>query len=103
MTETPEARLRRLSMRSWRRGTKEMDLILGPFSDARLAALAPATLARYEALLAENDQDLYPWITGQTATPAQYHDLIDEIGRFARARLGPDPDTNPGPNPGAGA
>ena len=40
MTETPEARLKRLRMRSWRRGTKEMDLILGPWADARLPAMA---------------------------------------------------------------
>ena len=29
MSETAEARLKRMRMRSWRRGTKEMDMILG--------------------------------------------------------------------------
>ncbi|MGL4320881.1 MAG: succinate dehydrogenase assembly factor 2, partial [Paracoccaceae bacterium] len=47
MTETPDARLKRLSMRSWRRGTKEMDLILGPFADAHLSRMDAATVARY--------------------------------------------------------
>ena len=32
MTETAEARLKRMAMRSWRRGTKEMDLVLGPWA-----------------------------------------------------------------------
>ena len=45
-------------MRSWRRGMKEMDLILGPFSDSELATLGEGELALYEALLNENDQDL---------------------------------------------
>ncbi|MFC2966763.1 FAD assembly factor SdhE [Acidimangrovimonas pyrenivorans] len=89
MSESPEDRLKRMKMRSWRRGTKEMDLILGPWADAHLAGLAPAALDLYEALLAENDQDLYPWITGQSPMPAQYAELLGEIGTFARARLGP--------------
>ena len=32
--ETREIRLRRLRLRSWRRGIREMDLILGGFADA---------------------------------------------------------------------
>ena len=41
--ESAEVRLKRLTMRSWRRGTKEMDLVLGPFADARLAAMPTQT------------------------------------------------------------
>ena len=44
MTETRETRIKRLRMRSWRRGIKEMDLILGGFADAELAGLDAATL-----------------------------------------------------------
>lgn len=86
MSEAPQARLKRLAMRSWRRGTREMDLILGPFADGRLGALAPAALDLYEALLAENDQDLYPWITGARAAPERFRALVDEIAAFARNR-----------------
>lgn len=75
-------------MRSWRRGTKEMDLILGPYADAHLATMAPGKLDLFDALLAENDQDLYPWVTGGQACPTQYLDLLAEIGAFARARHG---------------
>ena len=63
-----------------------MDLILGPFSDARLAAMEGPALDLYEALLAENDQDLYPWITGSAPPPAAYAALLSEIGGFVRAR-----------------
>lgn len=87
MTELPEARLKRLSMRSWRRGTKEMDLILGPWSDAHLAGLDESRLALYDVLLEENDQDLLPWVLGQRAAPPELAGLIAEIGSFARTRL----------------
>ena len=79
MLETPEIRLKRLKMRSWRRGTKEMDLILGPFSDESLLALTPALLDDYEALLEENDQDLYQWFSGQLPAPEKYQKVIHAV------------------------
>ena len=63
-SETPESRLRRLRLRSWRRGTREMDLILGRFADAGLEGLAPGLLEAFDMLLSENDHDLYRWIAG---------------------------------------
>lgn len=88
MSETAEARLKRMRMRSWRRGTKEMDLILGPYADARLDGMGAAALELYDALLEENDQDLYPWISGAQPCPPQYLDLLSEIAAFARSRHG---------------
>lgn len=85
--EKAEARLKRMAMRSWRRGTKEMDLVLGPFADARLAGMDEATLAIYDALLDENDQDLLPWVLGQATPPAPLAPLLAEIAVFAKARL----------------
>ncbi|MEL7173522.1 MAG: succinate dehydrogenase assembly factor 2, partial [Pseudomonadota bacterium] len=59
--EDRETRLKRLRIRSWRRGTREMDMLLGPFADGAsgLATLDEGQLAAYEELLEENDQDLY--------------------------------------------
>jgi antitoxin CptB len=67
--ESREIRLKRLRIRSWRRGTREMDLLLGPYSDGPLAELDEPALAAYEALLEVGDTDLYAWISG--AKPAQ--------------------------------
>jgi antitoxin CptB len=89
MAETARDRLKRLRMRSWRRGTKEMDLILGPYADAHLGGMDAATLDVYEVLLAENDQDLIGWVLGQTTPPAPLAPLISVIGAFARQRLSP--------------
>lgn len=86
MTEERQARLKRMSMRSWRRGTKEMDLILGPYADAHLAHMSDATLALYDTLLAQNDQDLYPIMTGVQPAPAPLAALAAEIAAFARNR-----------------
>lgn len=83
MTEGPGTRLKRLRIRSWRRGIREMDLILGAFADSGLAGLSDADLALYEALLAENDHDLYAWISGAAPAPSRYAALL--------ARIAPSP------------
>ena len=77
--EAPEARLKRMKMRSMRRGIREMDLILGAFADTQLAAMAPAELDLYDALLSENDHDLYQWVSRQSEVPARYGALIGRI------------------------
>ncbi|KPQ07223.1 MAG: hypothetical protein HLUCCA12_07630 [Rhodobacteraceae bacterium HLUCCA12] len=92
-----ETDLKRLRMRAWRRGTKEMDLILGPFADTALAGLDPALRARFDALLSKNDHDLYQWLTarigsnaaGGSRGPDVYAPLLDQIARHATARLSP--------------
>lgn len=84
MTETPDIRFKRLRLRAWRRGTREMDIILGGFADARLTGLSPEALAVFEDVLEENDQDLYCWIAGQAAPPAALAPLLAEIAAHAR-------------------
>lgn len=77
--EDPETRLRRLYMRSWRRGMKEMDLILGHFAKTRLRDLSPSELDAHEQLMDEPDQDLYAWISGASPTPAPFKASIERI------------------------
>ncbi len=72
MSESTEIRRKRLSFRSWHRGTREMDLLLGAFADAHLDALSEDQLARFEALLELADPDLFAWIQGREAVPAAY-------------------------------
>ncbi|WP_417719307.1 succinate dehydrogenase assembly factor 2 [Salipiger sp.] len=85
MTETAEHRLKRLAMRSMRRGIKEMDIILVRYADARLATMSAAELDTYEVLLEENDQDLYQWVSGQSAAPEHLRPLVADISRIAGA------------------
>lgn len=65
-----EARRKRLRYRAWHRGTKEMDLVLGPYADAHIDSLAVPELDRLEALMDEEDTDLLKWVMGQEIPPA---------------------------------
>ena len=80
--ETPETRLRRLRMRSRYRGIREMDLVLGRFADGALAGLDPEALDAFEALLSENDHDIYGWIAGRAETPARHAAIVGRIRAF---------------------
>lgn len=71
-----ENRIKRLRYRSWHRGCKETDLVLGRFADEKLAGLSPAMVETYERLLDENDADIWQWLTGKTAPP-EYGILIE--------------------------
>ena len=84
--ESHDNRLKRLFMRSMRRGIKEMDIILKAWADDNLAGMDDAALTLYDALLSENDQDLYQWVTGQQAAPEKFTGLIEQIATHAGAR-----------------
>ena len=103
-----EQRCRRARYRAWRRGTKELDLLLGRFASWALASqmlvsgtlasetleagalasealasgrLNEAALQAFEDLLEEKDPDIYDWIMG--ATPPQRHQqIIERIRQF---------------------
>jgi len=68
-SEPRDIRLKRLKIRSWHRGTQEMDILLGRFADAELPELSDGELDLYDKLLFEDDQDLYAWITGERPWP----------------------------------
>lgn len=84
MAEPRETKIKRLKMRSMRRGIKEMDLILEAFARAELNSMSDAGLALYDQLIAENDHDLYSWIGGQVPVPAPYQELIAQISAEAQ-------------------
>ncbi len=68
-SEGLEPRRAKLLFRSWHRGMREMDLILGRFADAEIGTLTGIELDQYERLLDISDTDLLPWITGQRPIP----------------------------------
>jgi antitoxin CptB len=82
--EQAETRIKRLRMRSMRRGTREMDLILMQFSEAGLAELSPALLDDYELLLSENDHRLYSWVSRQEEPPSEHLAIVDRIRAYLR-------------------
>ena len=86
--EPRHIREKRLRMRSMRRGTKEMDIILEGFFAMCLSDFDNGTLGEYEALLDENDQDLYQWISGQTDVPSQHTKMINLIKTYLHHKHG---------------
>jgi antitoxin CptB len=86
--ETAEVRRKRLLMRSWRRGTREMDLMLGPFAEARLPGMDGPALDGFDRLLETPDQDLTDWFLGRAAPPDWARALVAEIARHSQQRPG---------------
>ena len=68
--EELDNRRKRLIFRSWHRGTREMDLIMGSFAEVNLPAMDEGALDLYEELLHTSDPDVYDWISGQKPVPA---------------------------------
>jgi antitoxin CptB len=86
MTSSPEIRRKRLSFRSWHRGTQESDLILGRFADAHLAGFDDGQLDCYEALLDCADADIFDWVSGRAEPPPEHdHDVTRLLVSFSQA------------------
>jgi antitoxin CptB len=67
-----DERRRRLLYRSWHRGTREMDLIMGRFADAAISELTDAEIGELERLADVPDPELYAWLTGSRPVPDNY-------------------------------
>ena len=68
-----DERRRRLLYRSWHRGTREMDLIMGRFADAAVGELTEAEITELERLNDVPDPELYAWLTGGRPVPDDYN------------------------------
>jgi antitoxin CptB len=74
---------KRLLYRSWHRGTREMDLLLGRFAERNLPTFSARQVELYEALLEYSDSDLYDWMSGrERPPPALDHDVMKLLMKF---------------------
>ena len=76
-----DPRRRRLLFRSWHRGTREADLIMGRFADAHIESFSDAELDQYEHLLEALEADLLAWVTGVGEVPPDH-----DTAMFRRVR-----------------
>ena len=67
-----ELRLKRLRFRAWHRGTREADLMIGGFFDARHMRWSTDELDWFEALLEEQDVDIMGWAIGSIPCPSRW-------------------------------
>lgn len=77
--ENIENRRKRLIFRSWHRGTREMDLIMGTFADAQVPGMSEEQLDLFETLLDIPDPDLYDWYSGNKKLDRAYASTIMDM------------------------
>lgn len=84
MSDTQEHRRKRLAFRCHHTGMKENNLLLGAFIDRHMDELSDDDIAWLEHLLADrNDVDIFNWITGKEAAPADLaHPVMDRLIAF---------------------
>jgi len=73
-----DPRRRRILVRAWRRGIREMDLVIGGFADAEIGELDAAELDQLELLMEEDDADIFRWVTGEAETPERFRTPVFE-------------------------
>jgi antitoxin CptB len=80
MTERSSAgldeRRRKLLFRAWRRGVREMDLIVGRFADAHIDKFDAKNLDDFERLIEAGNSELYAWVVGTERAPAHYDTAV---------------------------
>lgn len=84
-----DERRRRILYRSWHRGFREMDMIVGQFADAEIGDMTDAELDAFEHLIDARDHDIYAWIAEKTATPSNYDTPIFRRLKAFHSHLGP--------------
>jgi antitoxin CptB len=84
-----DARRRRILFRARHRGTHETDLLVGGFVAERIGTMDGAELDSLEAVLDLPDPDLFDWLTGRRAVPAEAETpLLRAMVDWAQARRG---------------
>ena len=76
-------RRKKLRFRAWRRGFRELDLILGPFADKYLVLLDKTGLNAFENLLDAPDQEVFAWVTEAAEAPLEFDTpTLDQVRAF---------------------
>jgi antitoxin CptB len=70
-SEGLDERRRKLLFRAWRRGVREMDLIVGRFADVYIDKFDEPALDEFERLIEVPNAELYAWVTGDETAPAE--------------------------------
>lgn len=82
-TSVLDERRRKIKFRAWRRGFREMDLLMGSFADEHLAGLSDDDLSEFERLLATPDWEVFAWLVGQKPVPSNFESpLLRQIMEF---------------------
>ena len=76
-------RRKRLLFRSWHRGMREMDMLLGRFADLHVDTFSARQLALFEEILDHVDPEIYAWLSGREPVPsAMASDVMRMLKNF---------------------
>ena len=85
-----DTRRRKLLFRAWHRGSREMDLIIGPFADAWIDRMSEDELDGFERLIEMPDPDLYVLVVAvETPPAAEKNELLRRLRAFHSASRHP--------------
>jgi antitoxin CptB len=71
-----DVRRRKLLFRAWRRGVREMDLIVGRFADVYIDKFDEPALDHFERLIEVPNAELYAWVTGDETAPPEHDNAV---------------------------
>ncbi|MBK67496.1 MAG: succinate dehydrogenase assembly factor 2 [Rickettsiales bacterium] len=71
MTDQLDDRRKKLIFRSWHRGTREADLLIGSFAKENIPNFTEEQLAQFETIMERSDPDIYNWMTGREEEPEE--------------------------------
>ncbi|MCH2037688.1 MAG: succinate dehydrogenase assembly factor 2 [Rickettsiales bacterium] len=74
-----ELLVKKLRYRTWHRGCKETDILLGKFSDQYIADFDDTQLMQLKEICEVDDWDLYAWITGSKPIPEEYNNEVMQL------------------------
>jgi antitoxin CptB len=78
--ENTDNKRKRLIFRSWHRGMKEMDQIMGSFANQYVPKFSDEELDVYEQVLENSDPEMYDWICGRVEVPAnKASDVLNKL------------------------
>lgn len=78
-----DERRKRLLFRSWHRGMREMDYVLGTFANEAIEAMSEGELDQLEQLMQVPDPDMYKWLSGTAPVPPNWdNDIVRRIRQF---------------------
>jgi antitoxin CptB len=60
---------KKLIFRSWHRGTREIDLLLGRFADAHVPDFSAEQATQYARFLDNSDPDIFNWVARSEPLP----------------------------------
>ena len=84
-----DTRRRAIKIRAWRRGMREMDILIGGFVDARLDGLNAAEISDLERLMDVEDQKAFSWLCGTEEPEAGYDTPVFRAIKSFHSHSGP--------------